>query len=319
MRAPQARHQGETEWSIRDYRDGFLNPYTFILCENLFNSSPAVVINSENYFNTPVTISDESIPELADFADCDVHQCLLNNIRRLGFKRPTPVQKFAIPAALYRYDLMACAQTGSGKTAAFLYPLVAKMLQDGPPAPCRIQAARPLGLILEPTRELAVQVYEETLKMCHRTGIQAVVVYGGISERIQEQELIKGADIVIATPGRLIDMAEHGSLDLSQIRYLVIDEADRMLDIGFEPQLVRVLTEIKKPNRETVMFSATFPVTIQQIAQKYLRNYVYLAVGKVGSTTNDIEQRIYYVPTAQKEDFLVSVLCEEAGQVLSNF
>ena len=314
-----SRDKGVTEWANRDNRNGYIDPETVKYIQKLFLDTHNNGINFEKYYEIPIQISDQSIPQMNEFSDCEVHPALLLNLKKFGYHKPTPVQQYAIPVSLLRRDLMACAQTGSGKTAAYLYPLVAKMLQDGPPPDVIKNDARPLALILAPTRELTVQIYEETLKFCFNTGIRAVVVYGGAPIQGQDNSLRQGADIIIATPGRLIDFIERNVINLYITRYLILDEADRMLDMGFEPQLIRILTAIKKVDRETIMCSATFPGSIQQIAKKYLIDYVYLTVGKVGSTTENITQKLYLCNSSGKEDFLVTLLIELKGQILSNF
>lgn len=317
--APKGREKGITDWSFRDDRGGLIDQETSNYIKKLFTNAHHNGINFEKYFDIPISISDTSIPQLFEFSDCEVHPALLSNLMKFGYARPTPVQQYAIPVSLLRRDLMACAQTGSGKTAAYLYPMVAKMLQDGPPPPVSTRDARPLALILAPTRELSVQIYEETLKFTYLTGLKVIVVYGGASIGLQMQKVSEGADIIIATPGRLIDFIDRGIVSLHLIRYLILDEADRMLDMGFEPQLVRILTAIKKVDRETIMCSATFPKEIQNIAKKYLREYVFLSVGRVGSTTENISQKLYLVNHYNKQEFLVSLLPELKGQILSNF
>ena len=158
---------------------------------------------------------------------------------------------------------MACAPTGSGKTAAYLFPVLAKMLEEGPPSPSRQRQARPVSLVLAPTRELAVQIYEETLKFVHATGVKTAVIYGGTDARQQSYKLDRGVDILIATPGRLIDFVSRCKVSLTCVRYLVIDEADRMLDMGFETQIRTILENEDMPQRrDTVMVSATFPKTM---------------------------------------------------------
>ena len=308
--------RGTTDWAYRDGRNGFIDNNTSRAVKKLFENHHTNGINFDKYFEIPIEISEGNIPQLMSFADCEVHEALLSNLKKFGYNKPTPVQQYAIPVSLLRRDLMACAQTGSGKTAAYLYPLVAKMLQDGPPPNYSNRTARPVSLVMAPTRELTVQIYEETLKFTYLTGMRVVVVYGGASVSDQERKLLDGADIIIATPGRLIDFIERGVINLYIVRYLILDEADRMLDMGFEPQLIKVLTAIKKVDRETIMCSATFPREIQDIAMKYLKNYVKLSVGRVGSTTENITQKLMLVRSREKEDFLVSLLMELKGQIL---
>jgi ATP-dependent RNA helicase DDX3X len=176
--------QAESEWGSRDHRSGYIDKETHDETEKLFaDHSVDSGISFERYEDIPVESSEE-MPVMDSFTDCDVHPTMLNNINRLQYETPTPVQKHAIPIYLMRRDLMACAQTGSGKTAAYLFPMVAKMLNDGPPPPQRTKIAMPVGLCLSPTRELAVQIYEETMKFAAATGIRTVAIYGGADQKV---------------------------------------------------------------------------------------------------------------------------------------
>lgn len=162
---------------------------------------------------------------------------------------------------------MACAQTGSGKTAAFCFPIISGIL-TGPyvQRPRGTRAVYPLALILSPTRELSVQIHEEAKKFAYQTGVKVVVVYGGAPVNQQMRELDRGVDILVATPGRLVDLLERAKVSLQQIRYLALDEADRMLDMGFEPQIRKIVEQMDMPPRgvrQTMLFSATFPREIQ--------------------------------------------------------
>jgi ATP-dependent RNA helicase DDX3X len=194
-------------------------------------------------------------------------------------------------------DLMACAQTGSGKTAGFLFPVIAQMLRNHAapiPAEAPARCAYPNCLILAPTRELGVQIYDEAQKFTFRTGLRACVVYGGADVKGQLWELDRGADILVATPGRLVDMLERRKVHLCCVRHLILDEADRMLDMGFEPQIRQIVERNYMPTsdegRQTFMFSATFPKEIQRLASDFLRDYIFLAIGRVGQAATDIKQ-----------------------------
>lgn len=246
---------------------------------------------------------------------------LAANIIRVRYDRPTPVQKYAIPILLENRDLMACAQTGSGKTAAFLFPLIIKMLRNGPPprmASMGRQPVNPVALVLSPTRELTVQIFEESRKFAFGTGIRTVVVYGGADTRMQLADLSRGCDICVATPGRLNDIMDRGRLSLAQVQYLVLDEADRMLDMGFAPQINQIVKgkDMPQETRQTAMFSATFPREIQQLAADFLNNYVYLTVGRVGSTNEFITQRLIYAEEPEKPKRLLQELRTAKGRVL---
>lgn len=210
--------------------------------------------------------------------------------------------------------MMACAQTGSGKTAGFLFPVITIMTKSGGlPEPegrrpgqkaCYISA-----LILAPTRELASQIYDEAQKFCYCTGIRPVVIYGGANIQNQQKELDRGADLLVATPGRLVDLIERGRIRLDNVKFLILDEADRMLDMGFEPQIRRIVEEEGMPkDRQTFMFSATFPVSIQKLAGDFMKHYIFVAVGRVGAASKDVTQRIEWVEQNDKLEKVIEFL-----------
>ncbi|GMT04602.1 hypothetical protein PENTCL1PPCAC_26776, partial [Pristionchus entomophagus] len=285
----------------------------------LFNQANSG-INFDNYENIPVEMSGEDTPVAIErFTDADLHTWIQENIARSGYTKPTPVQKNSIPALISGRDLMSCAQTGSGKTAAFLVPIINNILLQGPQGimqPSMNSSGRrcffPSALVLSPTRELAMQIHKEADKFSYRTNIITSILYGGRENyRDQINRLRAGCHILIATPGRLIDIIEQGYIGLNGIRYLVLDEADRMLDMGFEPQIRKVigLSMPDKQKRTTAMFSATFPKEIQMLAQDFLKeNYVFLAVGRVGSTSENIEQHVEWVEEHEKKKGLCSIL-----------
>lgn len=226
----------------------------------------------------------------------------MDNVHRSRFTKPTPVQKFSIPIGLNNRDLMACAQTGSGKTGGFLFPLIISMLNNPPlyrvPPDYRTY---PTALILSPTRELAEQIYKEAEKFCFKTGIYPVVVYGGVQFKDQLREVERGADILVGTPGRLLDFYQRGKVSFSAIKYLILDEADKMLNMGFEEQIREIVNKSDMPKeRQTSMFSATFPKEIQKLATDFLNDYLFLAIGRVGAAASDIIQQVLYVPEEEK-------------------
>jgi len=211
--------------------------------------------------------------------------------------------------------MMACAQTGSGKTAGFLFPVIAQMLRKGalpvPDSVGRRKCCYITALVLAPTRELACQIYDEAMKFCYCTGIRPCVVYGGTNVQQQQQQLDRGTDMIIATPGRLLDLIERGRIRLDITQFLVLDEADRMLDMGFEPQIRRIVEQEGMPiERQTFMFSATFPVEIQRLAADFMKDYIFVAVGRVGAASKDVRQRIEWVEQGRKLDFLLDYLQE---------
>ncbi|XP_065295999.1 putative ATP-dependent RNA helicase Pl10 isoform X2 [Dermacentor albipictus] len=276
-------------------------------------------INFEKYEDIPVEATgDDSPKHISSFDDCSLTEIIRMNIELAHYTSPTPVQKHAIPIILSKRDLMACAQTGSGKTAAFLVPILNQVFEEGPPknvpAPHRYSSRPkqyPLALILSPTRELACQIYEEACKFAYRSRVRPCVVYGGADPVQQMKDLDRGCHLLVATPGRLVDMMERGKVSLELVRYLVLDEADRMLDMGFEPQIRRIVLEDNMPpvgQRQTLMFSATFPKKVQELARKFLDNYIFLAVGRVGSTSENITQKVVWVEEHDKRSFLLDLL-----------
>ncbi|KAE9417681.1 hypothetical protein Angca_004278, partial [Angiostrongylus cantonensis] len=284
-------------------------------------------INFDKYEEIPVEATGEDVPApISLFSELKLHPWIEENIQKSGYNRPTPVQKYSIPALNAGRDLMSCAQTGSGKTAAFLVPLINAILQDGPDAqhpPTMSHGGRkkqyPSALVLSPTRELSLQIYNESRKFSYRTPIKSALLYGG-RENYKEQinKLRLGCHILIATPGRLIDVMEQEYIGLKGCRYLVLDEADRMLDMGFEPQIRQIVdlsTMPRKGERVTAMFSATFPKDIQVLAQDFLMpNYVFLAVGRVGSTSENIMQKVVvWVEDHEKRSYLMDLL-DAGGQ-----
>uniref|UniRef100_H0WAL9 RNA helicase n=1 Tax=Cavia porcellus TaxID=10141 RepID=H0WAL9_CAVPO len=279
-------------------------------------------INFEKYDDIPVEATGNNCPpHIENFSDVDMGEIIMGNIELARYTRPTPVQKHAIPIIKEKRDLMACAQTGSGKTAAFLLPILSQIYTDGPGE--ALKAAKengryerrkqyPLSLVLAPTRELAVQIYEEARKFSYRSRVRPCVVYGGACIGQQIRDLERGCHLLVATPGRLVDMMERGKIGLDFCKYLVLDEADRMLDMGFEPQIRRIVEQDTMPPkgvRHTMMFSATFPKEIQMLACDFLDEYIFLAVGRVGSTSENITQKVVWVDEMDKRSFLLDLLC----------
>ena len=276
-------------------------------------------INFEKYDDIPVEASGQGVPEpVTTFTNPPLDDHLLTNIDLAGYKVPTPVQKYSIPIVMSGRDLMACAQTGSGKTGGFLFPILSQAYQSGPMGVpqaqqgfARQRKAYPTTLILAPTRELTSQIYDEARKFSYRSWVRPCVVYGGADIGSQLRQMERGCDLLVATPGRLVDLIERGRISLANIKYLVLDEADRMLDMGFEPQIRRIVEGEDMPqtnNRQTLMFSATFPRDIQMLARDFLREYVFLSVGRVGSTSENITQKIEYVEDIDKRSVLLDIL-----------
>uniref|UniRef100_A0A8C9W3F6 RNA helicase n=1 Tax=Scleropages formosus TaxID=113540 RepID=A0A8C9W3F6_SCLFO len=275
-------------------------------------------INFEKYDDIPVEATGtNSPPHIESFHDVDMGEIIMGNITLSRYSRPTPVQKHAIPIIKSKRDLMACAQTGSGKTAAFLLPVLSQIYTEGPGKALQENGKYgrrkqyPISLVLAPTRELALQIYDEARKFAYRSRVRPCVVYGGADIGQQIRDLEKGCHLLVATPGRLVDMMERGKIGLDCCNYLVLDEADRMLDMGFEPQIRRIVEQDTMPPkglRQTMMFSATFPKEIQILARDFLDEYIFLAVGRVGSTSENITQKVVWVEENDKRSFLLDLL-----------
>ncbi|KAA8516958.1 hypothetical protein F0562_017224 [Nyssa sinensis] len=269
-------------------------------------------INFDAYDDIPVETSGGNVPPPVNtFVEIDLGEALNQNIRRCKYVKPTPVQRHAIPISLAGRDLMACAQTGSGKTAAFCFPIISGIMRGQFARPRGVRTVYPLALILSPTRELSCQIHEEARKFSYQTGVKVVVAYGGAPINQQLRELERGVDILVATPGRLVDLLERARVSLQMIRYLALDEADRMLDMGFEPQIRKIVEQMDMPPqglRQTMLFSATFPKEIQRLASDFLSNYIFLAVGRVGSSTDLIVQRVEFVHESDKRSYLMDLL-----------
>lgn len=212
---------------------------------------------------------------------------------------------------------MACAQTGSGKTAAFLLPVLTGMLEFRDEFSSQLSEVQaPLGLIIAPTRELATQIFAEARKFSHGTSIRPVVVYGGVSVAHQLRQVESGCHLLVGTPGRLKDFLGRRKISLANLKYLILDEADRMLDMGFMPDVKNIVSEFDMPGKEerrTLMFSATFPEQIQKLAAEFLNEYVYITIGKVGSTHSGIEQSVLEISESDKRDKLVEILTNEGS------
>ncbi|MHC2990736.1 DEAD/DEAH box helicase [Pontibacter sp. HJ8] len=227
---------------------------------------------------------------------------ILEALETEGYTSPTPIQIQAIPAILQNRDLLGCAQTGTGKTAAFALPILQLLHQQPAPEPKTIRA-----LILTPTRELASQVGDSIAAYGRYTGLRHVVVYGGVPYSIQTDLLQAGVDILVATPGRLLDLLDQGFIHLQHLQLLVLDEADRMLDMGFLQDIRRLLKEIPA-QRQTLFFSATMPPEIVKLSKSLLADPVRVEVTPVSSAAGSIRQEVYYVKKANKMNLLLHML-----------
>lgn len=325
-----AAGSGDGKWVDGKHIPGPSNPRTERELFGIANdpSKQQTGINFEKYDDIPVEASGSDVPQPVNtFTNPPLDEHLLSNIELSGYKVPTPVQKYSIPIVMGGRDLMACAQTGSGKTGGFLFPILSQAYKNGPSmAPAqnnvgfRQRKAYPTSLILAPTRELVSQIYDESRKFAYRSWVRPCVVYGGADIGGQLRQIERGCDLLVATPGRLVDLIERGRISLQNIMYLVLDEADRMLDMGFEPQIRRIVEGEDMPNvqlRQTLMFSATFPRDIQMLARDFLKDYIFLSVGRVGSTSENITQKIEYVEDQDKKSVLLDILqAQEKGLTL---
>ncbi|CAF95815.1 unnamed protein product, partial [Tetraodon nigroviridis] len=284
---------GNSRWADEPKDDDWSKPTASNerLEHELFSGSNTG-INFEKYDDIPVEATGTNCPShIESFQDVDMGEIIMGNITLSRYTRPTPVQKYAIPIIKSKRDLMACAQTGSGKTAAFLLPVLSQIYTDGPGD--------------------ALQAIKSSGQFAYRSRVRPCVVYGGADIGQQIRDLERGCHLLVATPGRLVDMMERGKIGLDYCNYLVLDEADRMLDMGFEPQIRRIVEQDTMPPkgiRQTMMFSATFPKEIQILARDFLEDYIFLAVGRVGSTSENITQKVVWVEELDKRSFLLDLL-----------
>jgi len=244
---------------------------------------------------------------MTDFAGLNLAKPLLRAIEAEGYTEATPIQAQSIPALLEGRDLLGVAQTGTGKTASFALPLLNKLSTNA----CKAVSRRPKALILAPTRELACQIAESLQVYGRDVPVRTAVVYGGMSIRPQIQTLLRGVHILIATPGRLIDLMKQGHVQLGDVDTFILDEADRMLDMGFIPDVKRVAAAVSK-KRQTVLFSATMPKSIQGLADGLLNNPVRVEVAPAATTAERIEQQVLFVPKDKKRALMDNLLKDKS-------
>lgn len=297
---------------------GNLNNFSDEKIEELFAN------NTENadmsVYEADVKVSspiNDKIEPIKQFPGCGINNLILYAVGQIGYKNPTAVQKYSIPYILDGNDVLVTSQTGSGKTAAYMLPVLSQLLTI--PAYNINHNYDPVILVLAPTRELALQIKDETLKFTKETKLKTVCIIGGADTAGQIRRLRNGCDILIATPGRLIDIANKNCLRLNLIRHLILDEADRMLDMGFEPQIKEIIDEFDMPiseNRQTLLFSATFPPEVKNLAKAYMKkNTTKIEVG-IQDVPSLIEQRFVYVEDSSKLSKLLEKINEIQGQTL---
>ena len=264
--------------------------------------------------STP-SVSPATSPVTITFADFGLDPLIQKAVAEQGYNTPTPIQAQSIPHVLAGSDLMGAAQTGTGKTAAFVLPIIQKILRHA--SNSASPARHPIrALVLTPTRELAVQVAENAASYSKHTDLRAAVVYGGVDMKEQVAILRNGIEILIATPGRLLDHIGSKVANLSQVEILVLDEADRMLDMGFLPDLQRIINLIPA-QRQTLLFSATFSPEIKKLAQSYLRTPVTVEVARQNAAADTVKQVIHMVASSDKQRAIVKVLENRTRQGLS--
>ena len=233
------------------------------------------------------------------FHTLHITEPILKAIKEQGYVDPTPIQEQAIPYALQGRDILGCAQTGTGKTAAFSIPTIQLLKKHYK------QSIR--SLIVTPTRELAIQIQENITAYAQYTTIRSAVIFGGVPQKPQERILKAGVDILVATPGRLNDLIQQGIIDISHIEIFILDEADRMLDMGFLPDVKRIIAKLPK-RKQTLFFSATMPSEIRKLAQSLLHELVSIEVTPASTTVEKIDQSLYYVDKANKKRLLLKLL-----------
>ena len=233
------------------------------------------------------------------FQTLHITEPILKAVKEQGYVDPTPIQEQAIPYALQGRDILGCAQTGTGKTAAFSIPTIQLLKKHYK------QSIR--SLIVTPTRELAIQIQENITAYAQYTTIRSAVIFGGVPQKPQERILKAGVDILVATPGRLNDLIQQGKIDISHIEIFILDEADRMLDMGFLPDVKRIIAKLPK-RKQTLFFSATMPSEIRKLAQSLLHELVSIEVTPASTTVEKIDQSLYYVDKANKKRLLLKLL-----------
>ena len=268
-------------------------------------------------YNRAMTLSTAPAPEGAQepaavtFSDFGLHPDVLKAVTAAGYTKPTPIQAKAIPVVMAGHDVMAAAQTGTGKTAGFALPIINALM---PSASHSASPARhPVrALIIAPTRELADQIHDNVKTYIQFTPLRSAAVFGGVDMQPQTNALRAGVEILIATPGRLLDHVQQKSVNLSQVQLLVLDEADRMLDMGFLPDIQRIIN-LLSPRRQNLMFSATFSDEIRKLAKRFLNEPKLIEVARPNTLAENVEQTVYHVPSEDLKRDAVGALIRERG------
>ncbi|XP_016151492.1 probable ATP-dependent RNA helicase DDX46 isoform X1 [Sinocyclocheilus grahami] len=288
----------------------------YVEVPELFRMSPEEV-NEYRLELEGIAVKGKGCPKpIKTWVQCGISMKVLNAMKKHNYEKPTPIQAQAIPAIMSGRDLIGIAKTGSGKTIAFLLPMFRHILDQRPVG----EAEGPIAMIMTPTRELALQITKECKKFSKSLGLRVVCVYGGTGISEQIAELKRGAEIIVCTPGRMIDMlgANNGRVtNLRRATYVVMDEADRMFDMGFEPQVMRIVDNVR-PDRQTVMFSATFPRTMEALARRILSKPIEVQVGGRSVVCSDVEQHVIVIAEEKKFLKLLEILghYQEKGSVI---
>lgn len=242
------------------------------------------------------------------FKELNIIEPILKAVEEVGYEKPTPIQERSIPPILAGRDILGCAQTGTGKTAAFSIPVLQNMVKKNK----RNERRRTIqALIVAPTRELAIQIGENFTTYSKHLNIKNTVIFGGVNQGSQVRKLTVGVDVLIATPGRLLDLENQGYIDLKNVKYFILDEADRMLDMGMIHDVKRIISKLPK-ERQNLLFSATMPKEVTKLVNSILKNQVKVEVEAVSSTVEVISQGAYMVPKKNKKSMLAHLLKDEA-------
>ncbi|XP_058791275.1 probable ATP-dependent RNA helicase DDX17 isoform X2 [Phymastichus coffea] len=285
---------------LEPFKKDFYEP-----CTAVMNRDPRAV---EQYRNEKeITLRGKGIPNpVLSFEEAGFPEYVMKEIKRQNFKEPTSIQAQGWPIALSGRDMVGIASTGSGKTLSYILPAIVHINSQ----PKLMRKDGPISLVLAPTRELAQQIQQVADDFGHASGIRNTCLYGGAPKGAQARDLDSGVEIIIATPGRLLDFLESGRTNLKRCTYLVLDEADRMLDMGFEPQIRKIIEQIR-PDRQTLMWSATWPKEVRQLAEEFLKDYVQINVGSLQLSANHNILQIIDVCTEYEKEVKLSTLLKE--------
>lgn len=279
--------------------------------EDLYNDNHNTGIDFEKYFSIPQKVTGKNpVPSIKKFEEAELDAKILANIKLCKWSKPTPIQQCSIPNILAKRDIMACAQTGSGKTGGYAIPIIQNLKAEGHEAEEGDTPIKPQALIMAPTRELVQQIQKDFVKLCKGTDLKAQYCVGGHAVKAQIEKLCDGCNILVATPGRLNDFVGKNKVNLEELKYLVLDEADRMLDMGFKSVIDGMADKMTaKEDRTTLMFSATFPSEVQTLGKELLKDdYLFAAIGIVGGACTTVTQTILNVPKSEKFDKLKEIL-----------